>query len=169
MHIYRKEAKVNRFFEKTAGVLPFLLLVCFSGAGLQAAEKGPSPGEVRIKMGDCMVKVFVPASVEPGKEAQLKLVIRSVHPWKINRKFPFKVFLSAGKQVTLKKTAFKKADASRIEDERVVFFIPFTVGSEGKFDITLKVELSVCKEGSCHSYWGSSAVPVEVTVTVPGE
>lgn len=162
---------MNSFFEKAAGILAGLLLVCFCGAGLQAGEKGPSPGEVRIKKEDYMIKVFVPASVEPGKEAKLKLVIRSVSPWKINQKFPFKVALSAGDKVTLKKTVYKKADASRVEAERVVFFIPFTVGSAGQADISMKIDLSVCKEDICHSYWMSSAVPVKVAVTAgsPGE
>ncbi len=162
---------MNSSFERTAGILAGLLLVCFSGAGLQAGEKGTSPGEVRIKKEDYMIKVFVPASVEPGKEAKLKLVIRSVSPWKINQKFPFKVALSAPEQVTLKKTVYKKADASRVETERVVFFIPFTVGSAGQFDIGMKIDLSVCKEDLCHSYWMSSAVPVKVAVSAktPGE
>ena len=157
--------------EKTAGILAGLLLVCFCGAGLQAGGKGPSAGEVRIKKEDYMIKVFVPASVEPGKEAQLKLVIRSISPWKINQKFPFKVALSAGDKVTLKKTVLKKADAAKVEAERVVFFIPFTIGSPGECDIGMKVDLSVCKEDLCHSYWMSSAVPVKVTVQVrsPGE
>ncbi len=151
------------------GVL-FLLSAYFSDATLQAAHKGLAPGETRITKKDSMIKVFVPVPVKAQSEATFKLVIRSLYPWKINRKFPVKVDLDAGKGVTLKKSVLKKGDAASIENERIVFFVPFSVVAAGKFKINLKLNFSVCKEDSCHSYWGSSAVAATISgIAAPAE
>ncbi|MFH1435188.1 MAG: hypothetical protein ABIJ56_05695 [Pseudomonadota bacterium] len=139
--------------EKSLFCVIFLLL---SSGNCPAGEDGKKgQGAVTLEKEEFKIRVDAPSEVKAGTEARLKVTILPVSPYKINdvtkegKKFPFKVSLTADEGLSLDKTTFKRDDASELSKQKVVFNIPFTAQSAGEFNVKLKVNLSVCKEGKC--------------------
>jgi len=146
------------------GLVFLFFIVSYESIG--ASSTGVSPGEIRVKKEDSMVKVFVPPIVRQGEKSKLIIAIRSLYPWKMNYKFPLKITIKPQDGINFEKKEFKKEDAAANEKERIVFFIPFMASAKGNFKVVVKTEYSVCKEDMCRSYWGSTAVFINVMVTV---
>lgn len=163
---------MKRFSGKILG--PVLGLACLAVAFLPASslrcEEGGG-GQVKAKTNEYIIKAVVPSKAAPGKEASVRLTILPVSPWKMNdvssdgKKFPFSVTLTPVEGLTVKEK-LKRADAETVTKAKVVFNIPFTAGKAGTFEIKMAVDLSVCKSGSCHSYWGSKAPAFKVKIHV---
>lgn len=167
---------MKRIFRKSLKIPACLVVIQFSAVGYLAGEK-KSSGEVKLKTGEYLVEVAAASSVAPGKEANLKITILPVSPWKMNdvskdgKKFPFAVAVTPDEGVSFKKSKYKRADAAKVSKAKVVFIIPFTAKSAGRFDVKMAIDLSVCKAGSCHMYWGSTAAKIKVKITskIPDE
>jgi hypothetical protein len=161
---------MKRFSVKFLGSALCLAAVQLAASPIRA--EGGGKGDVKVKTGEYIIKAAVPAGVEPGKEAAVRLTILPVAPWKMNdvssdgKKFPFSVSLTPVEGITPAKEKLKRADAETVTKAKVVFNIPFKAGKAGTFELKMAVDLSVCKSGSCHSYWGSKAPAFKVKIHV---
>ncbi len=131
-------------------------LLLLSSGPCPAGEDGKKADSVvTLEKEEFKIKVDDPSEVKAGTQAKLNVTILPVSPYKINdvtkegKKFPFKVKVAADEGLSLDKTTFKRDDASEMSKQKVVFNIPFTAQSAGEFNVKLKVNLSVCKEGKC--------------------
>jgi hypothetical protein len=160
--------RMNRAGEKTFRIIVLAAVLAAPG-GSALAEEG-SDGAEKAKTAEYVIKLAVPGSVAPGETSQLRLTVLPVAPWKINdvssdgKKFPHAVKIKDAGKVAFEKDKFVRADAQTVTKEKVVFVLPFTVPVEGKHEVTMTVDLAVCKQGNCHSYWGSSAPVVKATI-----
>ena len=147
---------MKRIMEKSLfSVICIALLLLSSGICLAGEDGKKTDGVVTLEKEEFKIKVDVPSDVKAGEKANLKVTILPVSPYKINdvtkngKKFPFKLKVTADEGLSLDKTTFKRDDASELSKQKVVFNVPFTAQSAGEFNVKLKVNLSVCKEGKC--------------------
>jgi hypothetical protein len=151
---------------------PVLCLLATHLAASPVPAEGGGQGLVKVKTKEYLIKAVVPSKAAPGKEASVRLTIQPVAPWKMNdvssdgKKFPFSVELTPAEGIQLAKEKLKRADAETVSKAKVVFNIPFTAERAGTFELKMAVDLSVCKSGSCHSYWGSKAPTFKVKIHV---
>jgi hypothetical protein len=160
---------LNRAGEKTWRITVLAAFLAASG-GAALAEEG-SDGAEKARTAEYIIKLAVPGSVAPGEASKMRLTVLPVAPWKINdvssdgKKFPHAVKIKDAGKVAFEKDKYVRSDAQTVTKEKVVFVIPFTVPVEGKHEVTLTVDLAVCKQGTCHSYWGSTAPEVKATIS----
>ena len=126
------------------------------GAQASAREGDPEPQPEEVDR--YTLQIDAPVEVDPGKEAMAKVTVHPVSPWHMNLDFPVSLELESVDGVAFVLQRQRKSDAERLDDDGLVFAVPFTVHAPGDKRIEGKIKFAVCGDQACD--------PVSLPVTI---
>lgn len=119
------------------------------GAHAPAREGEPAPQAEAEDVERYTLQIDAPVEVAQGKEAMAKVTVHPVSPWHMNLDFPVSLELESVDGVAFVLQRQRKSDAERLDDDGLVFAVPFTVHARGDKRIEGKIKFAVCGEQAC--------------------
>lgn len=122
----------------------------------------PRPAQPSEDVARFVVDVELPPKARAGHEALAKVHVSPRAPWHMNTEFPAKLRLDTPEGVSLAVPEQRTEDAERLDEEGLVFAIPFTAKSHGAKTFHGDLEFAVCEDDAC----APTRVPVQFAVEV---
>jgi hypothetical protein len=134
------------------------LLVAACGHGRNA------PGDLKPVFEDphFTVGVVAPAQVRSGQAAEAMVRVEPIAPYHVNLEFPTNLQVEAPDGVEMATVAFDKSNARQIDEQALVFAVPFTPTRKGRKTFACQIEFAVCTDEECVP----AKLPVEFAVAV---
>ena len=113
-----------------------LLLVAASATSAAVVNKAGSFYKIKIETsGD-------------GDNRTAVITVTGTKGYHCNKLYPWKLTLKPAEGITVKKTTFKKGDATKFAQKAVIFTVPYSA-SDGAKTVTAKLKLSLCDDKQC--------------------
>lgn len=109
-----------------------------------APDAAPAPAGATFE-----VRVQPPALAARGTPTSMQVSVVPTAPWHLNLDFPVKLKLRGTAGVRLPSPSLRTADATRYDENALVFDVPVTVDGCGEQSIDGEVDFAVCDDGSC--------------------
>lgn len=103
-----------------------------------------------------------PFSGAPGAAVAGNLKIVPGKGFHINKDFPVKLTLEAPAGVTLAKSVQEQPDATKFDDDNLIFSVKATAATAGTYNIKGKFKFAVCTASTCDP----KALPVDIALVV---
>lgn len=105
----------------------------------------PATAKTTTKTGS-FYKVTLETTTKAGKQVAT-ITIVGTNGYKCNKSYPWKLTLTPSGGAAVEKAKYKKGDATKLTEKKVVFTVPYTPAEGGKIDAKLK--LSCCDDKQC--------------------
>lgn len=114
----------------------------------RAAPVEAAAGVARVDEANFSIRIAPSGAYEAGKPAQAEIVLEAKPPFHVNDKYPYKFKLKEAPGLTFANAVVGK-DNVKLETQRAIVNVPFTVKEAGKHTLAGQFSFSVCTEDKC--------------------
>jgi hypothetical protein len=125
-------------------------------------EQVPEPRANEVPEDRYRVTVDAPARTATGREVLAKVIVEPRAPWHMNLEFPVSLELRTPDGVVVVGAQQRKDDVERLDEQGLVFAVPFTANSQGAKQFEGELKFAVCGDEACSPI----SVPVSFMVEV---
>lgn len=86
---------------------------------------------------------------EVNKTQMVSIRLTADAPWHMNMEYPTSMKLTGPSGLELKKTKFRKGDASVLSEHKILFQVPVRASSPGAFEAEATLKFAICKADAC--------------------